>query len=135
MRILYTCPFLSIYLHEGRRATLEMSWLGQATSEEFRAAALRSLAFSKVHHVKNWISDDRLLQTVHLRDLDWVAEVGMKPLGRMGIERFALLESLEAFNRRAIAEMYKQVTPAVNYEVRRFESLTQARAWATGTIA
>lgn len=135
MRTLHSYPFLTIYLHEGPSPTLEMSWLGHATSAEFRGAALRSLAFSGVHRIKNWISDDRQLKDVHLRDLDWVAEIGMKPLAKIGIERFALLESLDTLNRRTINEMYQQLTPTLTYEVRRFESLPHARAWATGVAA
>lgn len=130
MKTLCSYPFLTIYLHERAHPTLEMSWLGFASSVDFRQAALLSVALGAEHHVKGWISDDRLLGALRPRDLEWVAEAGMKALVTLGIVRFAQLEANDALNRRTIAGMYQQVVPAVSYEVRRFTDLQQARTWA-----
>ena len=133
MKTLFTTPSLTMYLHEGALPVLELSWQGYLPGSAFREAVLRSLALGAQYQVRGWLSDDRLLGALRPRDLEWAAEVGMKGLNDLGIQRFAQLESQDALNRRTIDGMYQQVTPALAYDVRRFDDLTQARAWVSGT--
>lgn len=131
MKTLFTAPYLIIYLHEGPNPVLELSWQGYLPSTEFRDAALHSVALGAQYQVWGWISDDRLLGALRPRDLEWVAEAGMKALNGVNIQRFAHLESQDALNRRTIDGMYQQVNPALAYEVQRFDDITQARIWAS----
>jgi hypothetical protein len=69
---------------------------------------------------------------VRPRDLEWTQDKVLLALEDLGLQRFALLESQDAMNRLTIASMYERVQPAISYEIRRFDDLEAARAWATG---
>lgn len=132
MKTLFTAPYLFIYLHEGTCPVLELSWQGYVPGSAFREAALHSVALGTEHQVRGWLTDDRQLGALRPRDLDWVAEAGLQALNKLGLARFAQLESQDVLNRRTIDGMYQQVLPILTYEVRRFDDLALARAWVRG---
>ena len=132
MTSLHAFPYLNLYLHAGPCPTLETHWLGFANGEEFRTGVRQALALARQHHVTGWVADDRLLGAVRPRDLQWCLDEVLMALNVLGVRRFALLESQDAMNRRTIDGMYQQVTPAVDFEIRRFTDLPLARAWAGG---
>jgi hypothetical protein len=128
----HTFPYLNLYLHlEG--PTVETSWLGFATGSEFRAGVLQALELGQQYHATGWVADDRLLGPVRPRDLQWCFEEVLLTLDKVGIRRFALLESQNAMNRRTIDAIYQELQPAVRFTIRRFTDLPQARAWAADT--
>lgn len=131
MTTAHAYPYLNIYLQPGPSPTLETHWLGFATGAEFRAGVTQALELAKEQHVVGWIADDRLLGAVRPRDLQWCFDEVLLALSATGVRRFALLESEDGMNRRTIAGMYQQVQPVVDFEIRRFTDLQQARAWAS----
>lgn len=133
MQIILSFPYLQVYLHQGPLPVLETHWLGFATSTEFRSSVEKALRIARQHQVKGWIADDRLLGAVRPRDLQWTYEEVLLAMDTMGLQRFALLESQDALNRLTIAGMYQQASPSVSYEIRRFDDITLARAWASGS--
>ena len=132
MQTVLSFPYLEVYLHEGPAPTIETHWLGFASSADFRATVEQALQIGRRHQVQGWIADDRLLGAVRPRDLDWVYDEVLLVLNDLGLQRFALLESQDALNRLTIAGMYERALPAVAYEIRRFDDIEAARAWATG---
>ncbi|MGI4873410.1 MAG: hypothetical protein ACRYFX_19805 [Janthinobacterium lividum] len=132
MRPLLTLPYLHLSLHEGPAPVLELQWLSFVNSADFRAAATQALELSRTHHVKAWLGDDRLLGAVRPRDLEWAEQAILLPLAQAGLERFALLKPQDRLNHLTIESMYARVIPAVDFEIRYFDDLTLARAWAGG---
>jgi hypothetical protein len=131
MLLAHAFAYLNLYLHpEG--PTVETNWQGFATGTEFRAGVRQALELARQHRATGWVADDRLLGAVRPRDLQWCFDEVLLTLGQVGIQRFALLESEDAMNRRTIDGMYQQVQPVVAFEIRRFTDLHQARAWAGG---
>lgn len=128
----FSSAYLHIHLHEGIWPALETHWLGFATSAEFHAAVEQALQMGRQAQVKGWIADDRLLGAVRPRDLQWIHEKILLSLNRAGLQRFALLESQDTMNRLTIASMYQQAASNIDFEIRRFEDIEQARAWACG---
>jgi len=134
MRTLLTQPYLHLYLHEGPVPVLELQWLSYVASHDFRAAATQALAFTRTHHVKAWVGDDRLLGAVRPRDLEWAEQTILHPLAQAGLARFALLESQDALNRRIISGMYTRIEAELPFTIRHFDDLLAARAWAGGAL-
>ncbi|MDO7874103.1 hypothetical protein Q5H93_05110 [Hymenobacter sp. ASUV-10] len=132
MRTVLSFPYLEVNLHEGPIPTLETHWLGFAPSADFRSAIEQAVEIARQHRVLGWIADDRQLGAVRPRDLEWTHDEVLLVLENLGLRRFALLESEDALNRRTIAGMYERAMPAISYEIRRFDDLTAARAWAAG---
>ncbi|GAB3587194.1 hypothetical protein [Hymenobacter daeguensis] len=126
-------PYLNVHLHTtGAWPVLETEWLSFATSAEFRSSVEQALQLARQHRVKGWVADDRRLGAVRPRDLDWIHEELLLALSNMGLQRFAQLESHDALNRLTIATMYERALDGVAFEIRRFDDLELARAWAGG---
>jgi hypothetical protein len=132
MRTLLALPYLTISLHEGPNPVLELQWLSYAVSAELRAGLVQAVQFSLQHHVKGWVSDDRLQGAVRPRDVEWAEHDILLPLDKAGLERFAQLESHNALNRLTIDVAYTRTMPTLHFAVQRFEDIDQARAWASG---
>lgn len=131
MRTLLALPYLTICLHEGPTPVLELQWLCYAASAELRAALTQAVAFSLAHQVKGWVSDDRRQGAVRPRDVEWAEHEILLPLNKAGLRRFAQLESRDALNRLTIDVAYTRTMPTLHFAVQRFDSIDQARAWAS----
>jgi len=126
-------PFLHILLHTGGpHPVIETEWLGFAGSQDFREALTEAIRLARLHHPIGWIADDRHLGAVRPKDLSWVHNEVLVPLGVLGVTRFAHLESVQVLNRITIDGMYQSAIPGLPYEFRHFTELTEARAWASG---
>ena len=133
--IIASYPFLNLVLHSGGpHNVLETEWLGFAGSADFRAALTEALRLARLHRITGWVADDRRLGAVRPKDLDWTHAEVLAPLGELGVQRFAHLESEEVLNRLIIDGMYQRSVPGLPYEFRHFTSLAEARAWAVGLV-
>lgn len=132
MKSLLRLPFLHICLHEGPKPVLELQWLQYAASAELHAALLQALHLSQAHQVKGWVADDRLQGAIRPRDLEWIEQEILPPIDKIGLERFAQLESQDMLNRRTVDAIYVRTMPTLRFEVRRFDDLAAARVWASG---
>ncbi|MGI4865413.1 MAG: hypothetical protein ACRYFZ_15935 [Janthinobacterium lividum] len=132
MKTLLSLPYLNLYLHEKPVPVLELNWLSYVSSANFHAATLQALHFSELHHVQAWIGDDRMLGAIRPIDTGWAEQHILTPLSQAGLQRFALLDSQIALNQLIIGDMYKRIKPVVDYEIRHFTDLSEARAWALG---
>lgn len=130
MQQVLTYPFLRVHLHGGTSIkAIETQWLGFANSADFRRSVAEALVLGQTHRVKGWIADDRLLGAMRPKDLEWTYENVLLPLNRIGLQRFALLDSTDLLNRLTIDRMYTQAKPAVDFEIRHFDDIVAARAW------
>lgn len=132
MRPLLSLPHLHLFLHESPVPVLELQWLHYAPSADFRSAILHALQLSQQHQIKGWVADDRLQGAIRPRDLEWAEQEVLQPLDKLGLARFAQLESQDVMNRRTVDNLLTRATPILHFELRRFEDLAQARVWASG---
>lgn len=132
MRSLLSLPHLHLSLHESPVPVLELQWLGYAPSADFRSSILQAFQLSQQHHVQGWVADDRLQRAIRPRDLEWAEQEILQPLGNLGLVRFAQLEAQDVLHRRTVDNLLTRAKPILHFELRRFDDLTQARAWAGG---
>ncbi|RZL15666.1 MAG: hypothetical protein EOO62_03375 [Hymenobacter sp.] len=132
MRTLLALPYLTIYLHETAKPVLELEWLRYAASADIRTAVIQAVQFSREHHVRGWITDDRRQGAIRPRDLEWAEQAVLLPLSEAGVERFAQLEAEDALHRLTVDAMYARIKPLLHFELRRFEAIGPAREWASG---
>lgn len=133
MRTLLSLPHLHLFLHESPVPVLELQWLRYAPSVDFRSAILQALQLSQQHHVKGWVADDRQQGAIRPRDLEWAEQEVLLPLDELGLVRFAQLEAQDLLHRRTVDNLFTRATPILHFELRRFDDLAQARAWASGS--
>ncbi|MGI4733834.1 MAG: hypothetical protein ACRYG7_01505 [Janthinobacterium lividum] len=132
MRSLLSLPHLHLCLHESPVPVLELQWLRYAPSVDFRSASLQALQLSQQYHVKGWVADDRLQGAIRPRDLEWAEQEVLLPLDKLGMVRLAQLEAQDVLHRRTVDDLFTRTTPKWHFELRRFDDLAQARAWASG---
>ncbi|WP_220614449.1 hypothetical protein [Hymenobacter sp. HSC-4F20] len=119
-----------LHLHHGQQYALETEWLGFTSSSNFRRYITQALQLAQQHRVTAWIANDVRLGAVRPVDLEWVANDVLPAMTRLGIKRFARLESQETLNRMLIGGMYQEATPALPFETRAFADIQEARSWA-----
>lgn len=130
MSVLASYPSLVLHLHHGQHPALETEWLGFTGSSNFRRYITEALELAQRHGATAWIANDQRLGAVRPRDLEWVAHDVLPAMQRLGIVRFARLESQETLNRMLIGGMYQETTPELPFETRTFTDIQKARNWA-----
>ena len=132
MNLLFSNPYINISLHPAPpHNTLEIQWLDFVPSADFRASMREMLHHARVHQVKGWVADNRLLRAMRAADLAWSAEEVLLPMSGLGVRRLAVVESLDAMNRMGITALFSEVIPGTQLAQRFFPTIEEARAWAT----
>ena len=131
METLLSTPYLRVYLHRTTHQTIELQWLDFVPSADFRAALQEAMRLARVHDVHALIADNRLLRALRQADLEFGGEIVFQGLSKMGGQRFAAVESLDAMNRMGVTALVDSVIPNTNLTSQFFPTIEQARAWAT----
>lgn len=131
METLLSTEYLTIYLHSSTHKTLELSWKDFVPSVEFRRYMEELMSLARTHQVKALIADNRLLRALRQADLQWSGELVLGGLSKLGGQRFAAVESLDAMNRMGINALVASVIPNTELATQFFVTIEEARAWAT----
>lgn len=132
MNLLFSNPYINIRLHPAPpHNTLEIQWLDFVPSTEFRASMREMLHQARLHQVKSWVVDNRLLRAMRTADLAWAGTEVLTPMSELGVRRFAGVESQDAMNRMGVTALLADVLPGSRITQRFFPTVEQARAWAT----
>lgn len=116
------------------------TWLGFATSEEFRTATLTVLDFVRQQRAAfpriNFLVDARELGPLLHEDMRWAAAVADPQLRAVGMRRIAFVTPETALGRQAIRAYQEaaQESPAATLESRVFVSRDDAVEWLRGTM-
>jgi hypothetical protein len=134
MEELFSTPYITIRLHRGSHKTIEIQWLDFVPSTEFRASMRELLYLAKRHQVKAWVVDNRLTWAMRTADLAWGGQEVIPPMGELGVQRLAGVESQDGLNRMGVTALLADVLPGTNITSRFFSTLEEARAWARGPL-
>jgi hypothetical protein len=134
MQTLYSTPYLNIYLHQTTHSTLELHWLDFVPSADFRSSLQELMHLTHQYQAKALIADNRLLRALRQADLQWSGELVFKGLSASGGRRFAAVESLDAMNRMGITSLVSTVIPNTQLTSQFFDTIEDARAWATAPL-
>ena len=132
MQLLASYPFLNLYLHPGPPPALEAQWHGSTSSTLLRQATVECVTFAREHRVTGWIADDRQLEPLRPRDLNWIATYALPLLVKWGVRRFAHLEAANPLTQRGLDPVQESAGQHLSFEIRSFTDLAAARAWACG---
>lgn len=130
MEVLFSNSYITIRLHRGTHNTLEIQWLDFVPSVDFRASMREMLYLAKLHQVKTWVVDNRLIRAMRTADLAWGGQEVIIPMNEMGVRRFAAVESQDAMNRMGVTALLADVLPGTQMTSRFFATVEEARAWA-----
>lgn len=131
MKTLFSTSHINIFLHEGKHTTIEIQWLDFVPSADLRASLLEMLRLARLHRVKAWIADNRLIRAMRPADLEWVGSDIMMPMNALGVRRLAAVESKDAINRMGVNALLAVVIPNTQMTTQFFPTIEEARSWAT----
>jgi hypothetical protein len=132
MDLLFSNPYINISLHPGPpHHTLEIQWLDFVPSADFRDSMREMLHLARLHQVKSWVVDNRLIRAMRTADLAWSGTEIILPMSDLGVRRFAGVESQDAMNRMGVTALLADVMPGTKITSRFFPTIEEARAWAT----
>lgn len=120
------------FLRMGYSATdslIQLRWLGHARSEEYRSALERAVEFVAKNNVRFWIADLRKMTVILQDDETWANEVWFPQLFKTGLEKMAILESEDYFNKTSVQRSFTALKGQISFEVAWFPSYLQAIDW------
>jgi hypothetical protein len=127
MESLYTTRFLEIsYIAE--KNCLVQAWKGFCSSEDFRAAQLKTVELFVEKRCKNFISDTTDASLLKKEDTEWVAELITPQLVKAGMKVLNLVLPASAFTKMTLMNLEKSEGAAGNANIKMFGSLPSALA-------
>lgn len=131
MKTIFSNAHLIISLHENPvHDAIEIQWLDFVPSADFRAGLLEMLRLARLHRVRAWVADNRLIRALRPVDLAWAGSDVIAPMSKLGVRRLAIVESQDAMNRMGVNSMLATVIPNTQLTSQLFPTMTEARAWA-----
>lgn len=120
------------YLQMGYSAPdrlIHLRWMGHARSEEYRSALEHAVEFVAKNDVRFWIADLRKMTVILQDDERWANEVWFPQLFKTGLEKMAILESEDYFNKTSVQRSFTAVKGTISFDVAWFPSYLQAIDW------
>lgn len=122
--IVYDKKFAKI-TYDPATQRLTQTWLGYATSENFREAINKSVDFSRQHPVKAIISDTKKQALVKKEDTDYAASK-MPELVKNGLSKMAFILSESAFTQISVKSFKEKSN---NDFISYFPHIEEAHQW------
>ena len=132
---LYTNSYVTIFLHRTTHNTLELRWLDFVPSADYRRIIEQVMQLLRTHQVKALVADNHLLRALRQADLQWSGEFVFTGLSKLGGQRLAVVESLDAMNRMGIKTLLATAIPGTKLASQYFPTVEQARAWAIAPLS
>lgn len=127
-KIYYESEFVKISFDEAQHLGVA-EWNGFLSSKDYRENAVRCLELIEHYELKFWLGDNRKMKAIRQADQQWTVEVMVPRLLASSMRRMANLVSEDIFNKMAVEQMIKRVSPLNNLQIRDFESEAAAMAW------
>jgi hypothetical protein len=131
---LYFNSYFNIFRHRAPHNTLELQWLDFVPSTDFRAAITELMRLAHLHQAKALIADNRHLRALRQADLQWSGDQVFNGLSKLGGQRFAVVESLDAMNRMGVNALVATLIPNTGLTSQYFSTVEEARTWATASF-
>ena len=128
MVLLYTAPFLRVYLHEAE-AVLESEWLDNAQGEPLRRALQEMLRLALRHQVRGWVANQRQMRIIRTADQEWINQTWFPAFSQLPLLRCALIVSEDALNRMGIRSVLQHATATRAFPMEFFSDVLAARRW------
>jgi hypothetical protein len=126
--VFYQQPHLTLCYDE-TRCMGKSIWNGFTSGMEFRESVLAILHLMEEKEVRFWLSDQREMKAIRLKDQDWINEEIVPQLARTSLEKMAIIASHDMFNRIAVEEMAKKAAGLIYFDYSYFNALPAAEIW------
>lgn len=120
------------FLHMGYSPSdslIHLQWTGHARTEEYRTSLEMAVDHVIRHDVRYWIADLRKMTHILKEDELWANEVWFPKLFKTGLDKMAILESEDYFNKTSVQRSFTAVKGSISFDVAWFPSYLQAIDW------
>jgi len=120
--------FASIEVHPDQKL-IKLTWKSHVGGEHYRSLLMCLLDIVTDQELELWLSDGRKMGPILQVDQSWTMEEFTPELIAAGLERIAIVSSLDATNVKAVDEMVNATPKEATYEINFFEDPAIAQLW------
>lgn len=124
----HDAPYVHV-LVEPVDGIITIRWKNYAPSGTYRATLDRAVDLILEHRLRCFLTDQRRRGVILHDDEIWLASDWAPRMATAGLERAAIVQSADFFNRTAIERVVQTILPSVPYPIMNFQTMEEARAW------
>ncbi|HMC98418.1 MAG TPA: hypothetical protein VKG92_12230 [Flavobacteriales bacterium] len=128
----HDAPYVNV-LAEPARGIITIRWKNYAPSGTYRATLDHAVDLIREHKLRYFLTDQRRRGAILHDDELWLVTDWCPRMAQAGLERAAIVQSADFFNRASIDRVVKTVLPTVSYPIMNFKTLEEAEHWLTNT--
>ena len=124
----HDAPYVNL-LAEPAIGMMTIRWKNYAPSGTYRATLDLAIDLIEKHSLRYFLTDQRRRGVILHDDEVWLVTNWAPRMAKAGLERAAVVQSADFFNRTTVDRFIRTVLPTVNYPIVNFQTLEEARAW------
>ncbi|MBK9758819.1 MAG: hypothetical protein IPO90_02310 [Flavobacteriales bacterium] len=124
----HDAPYVNL-LAEPATGMITIRWKNYAPSGTYRATLNLAVELIEKHGLRYFLTDQRRRGVILHDDEVWLVTSWAPRMAKAGLERAAVVQSADFFNRTMVERFIRTVLPTVNYPIVNFQTMEEARAW------
>ncbi len=113
---------------------LMIRWKNYAPSGTYRATLDLAVRWIEQHQLRSFLTDQRRRGAILHDDEVWLITDWAPRMARAGLERAAIVQSPDFFNRTTLDRIVTVVMPTTPYPIANFQTIDEARAWLMAVV-
>ncbi len=124
----HDAPYVNVTADPARRVII-IRWKNYAPSGTYRATLDLAVQLIEEHKLRYFLTDQRRRGAILHEDEIWLITDWAPRMAMAGLERAAIVQSPDFFNRTTIERVIQTVLPSVPYPIMNFRTLEEAEHW------
>ncbi len=108
---------------------ITIRWKNYAASGTYRATLNLAVEWIEHHKLRYFLTDQRRRGPILHEDQIWLVNDWAPRMAKAGLERAAVVQSQDYFNRAAVNRFVQTVLPTVSYPIGNFQTMEEALHW------
>ena len=108
---------------------ITIQWKNYAPSGTYRTTLNLAVELIERHHLWYFLTDQRRRGAILHEDEVWLVTDWAPRMAKAGLEKAAVVQSPDFFNRTTVERFIRTVLPTVSYPIVNFQSIEEAEHW------
>ncbi|MEO8589675.1 MAG: hypothetical protein ABI432_09920 [Flavobacteriales bacterium] len=121
-------PYVNV-LAKPEQGIITIRWKNYAPSGTYRATLDLAVELIEKHRLRYFLTDQRRRGAILHDDEVWLITDWAPRMARAGLQRAAIVQSPDFFNRTTIERVVQTVLPSVPYPIMNFQTMEEAERW------
>lgn len=106
-----------------------IQWKNYAPSGTYRATLDLAVELILRHKLRYFLTDQRRRGAILHEDEVWLVNDWAPRMAKAGLERAAVVQSADFFNRTTVERFVRTILPTVSYPIVNFQTMEEAELW------